>query len=189
MDIELDRLEKVMKGVEGYDTGDALLLHTAMVGGDVMRRLLKLKNAGLMAWDRQGRFLVSHKGVELFTEIYLAMTDGEADFSRFESLSRLLWDNYPDALQNATGRPLKCSVGDVAMRLRLLPPEYGIENYSDDEVLDALKRYVEATDPAFLVTLPDFVWQVRDGVPKSRLCDWLSTDNAPRKHKIEMLTL
>lgn len=184
-----DKIEQTVAGVDPRLTADdAVLLEIECGGGDVMRSLLKLQSFGMVAWNGT-RLCPTRRGIDTFRKIYLAMTDREADFSRFESLSRLLWDNYPDTLQNATGRPLKCSVGDVAMRLRLLPPEYGIENYTDEEVLDALKRYVEATDPAFLVTLPDFVWQVRDGVPKSRLCDWLSTDNAPRKRRIEMLTL
>lgn len=185
--MDTEKIERVIKDFPGYTVSDIGLLHLCGLG-DIMMPLLKLKARHLIEWDRAGRLVATGRGVELLMNVELA-TRGEGDFSRSESLSRLLWDNYPDALQSATGRPLKCSVGDVAMRLRLLPPEYGIENYTDNEVLDALKRYVEATDPAFLVTLPDFVWQVRDGVPKSRLCDWLSTDNAPRKHRIEMLTM
>lgn len=192
MDIELDRLEKVMKGIDGYDTGDALILHAAMVGGDVMRRLLKLKSAGLMAWDKQGRFLITHGGIELFTRIYLAMTGEEGDFSRFERLSQVLWDNYPSTLQPSTGRPVRGSVGDVAMRLRILPPEYNIESYSDEDILAAEKRYLESLGGgyAYLLTLPDFIYQVKDGVVKSRLCEWLESDaKATAPKKTELLTL
>lgn len=185
---ELDKLEAWLRNGNTYNLGDALVMYASVSGGDIMHILLKLKERGMLAW-RGGRLCPTQRCVDFVGRIYLAMTGEESDFSRFESLSQALWDNYPSMLQPSTGRPVRGSVGDVAMRLRILPPEYNIESYSDEDILAAEKRYLESLGGgyAFLLTLPDFIYQVKDGVVKSRLCDWLESDTKATSPKRQAL--
>lgn len=188
---ELDKLEAWLRNGNTYNLGDALVMYASVSGGDIMHILLKLKERGMLAW-RGGRLCPTQRCVDFVGNMYMAITGEESDFSRFERLSQALWDNYPSTLQPSTGRPVRGSVGDVAMRLRILPPEYNIESYSNEDILAAERRYLESLGGgyAFLLTLPDFIYQVKDGVAKSRLCDWLESDTkdaAPKK--INMLTL
>ena len=185
---ELDKLEAWLRNGNTYNLGDALVMYASVSGGDIMHILLKLKERGMLAW-RGGRLCPTQRCVDFVGRIYLAMTGEESDFSRFESLSQALWDNYPSTLQPSTGRPVRGSVGDVAMRLRILPPEYNIESYSDEDILAAEKRYLESLGGgyAFVLTLPDFIYQVKDGVAKSRLCEWLESDTkttAPKRQAL-----
>lgn len=185
--MDTEKIERVVNQFPGYTVSDLGLLHLCSLG-DIWMPLLKLKARHLIEWDRAGRLLITGRGAELLVNVELA-TRENVDFSRFESLSQAMWDNYPSMLQPSTGRPVRGSVGDVAMRLRILPPEYNIESYSDEDILAAEKRYLESLggDYAFLLTLPDFIYQVKDGVAKSRLCEWLESDTkatAPKRQAL-----
>lgn len=190
MELDLDRLKRVMQTERGFDVDDAMVLYIAAGGADLMRTMLKLKTHGLIAWDRNGRLLITPNGVDMFTRIYLKMTD-EDDFSHFEGLSQALWDNYPQMLQPSTGRPVKGSLGDVALRLRTLPKEYDISKYSDEEIVSAEKRYLDSQDMGYtyILTLPDFILQVKDGIVKSRLFEYLSSETPAPPSKMDLVTL
>lgn len=188
---ELDKLEAWLRKGNKYNLGDALVMYAAVSGGDIMGILLKLKGAGMLAW-RGSRLCPTQRCVDYVGGMYMAMTDENAFKGLSEALSQRLWALYPDGVQQATGRPLRGSLGDITTRLRVLPPEYGLQGHTEDDIVRATERYLAAQggDRRFLLTLPDFIYCVRDGIGRSRLSDYLNDDAPmPKERSFPMVTL
>ena len=93
-----------------------------------------------------GRHLVTQHWSEVIDEILADSQGGERTDEELLELAKKMREAYPQGrmIDRKTGQPtsyyFRCNTGEVAKKLKTFFARYG--NYSDEDILDAEKRYV-----------------------------------------------
>lgn len=137
-----------------------------------------------------GQYLVTQRWSEVIDEILADSQGSERTDDELMELARKMRDAYPQGrmIDRYTGRPttyyFRCNVPEVAKKLKTFFARYG--NFSDEDILDAEKRYVASYNGNYqqkgfrlikYFILKDDVKQGPDGnyvEPLSPLLDFLS---------------
>lgn len=97
--------------------------------------------------QQNGKFYVTQHWAEVLDEV-LADSSGEQNEDRLRDLAIQMREIYPQGrmIDSKTGRPtpyyFRCNVGEVSRKLKTFFTRYG--EYTDEEILDATRRYVAA---------------------------------------------
>lgn len=97
--------------------------------------------------QQNGKFYVTQHWAEVLDEV-LADSSGEQNEDRLRNLAIQMREIYPQGrmIDSKTGRPtpyyFRCNVGEVSRKLKTFFARYG--EYTDEEILDATRRYVAA---------------------------------------------
>ena len=93
-----------------------------------------------------GQHLVTQHWSEVIDEILADSQGGERTNEELLELAKKMRENYPQGrmIDRKTGQPtsyyFRCNTGEVAKKLKTFFARYG--NFSDEDILDAEKRYV-----------------------------------------------
>ena len=93
-----------------------------------------------------GKHLVTQHWSEVIDEILADSQGGERTDEELLELAKKMREAYPQGrmIDRKTGQPtsyyFRCNTGEVAKKLKTFFARYG--NYSDEDILDAEKRYV-----------------------------------------------
>ena len=93
-----------------------------------------------------GKHLVTQHWSEVIDEILADSQGGERTDEQLLELAKKMREAYPQGrmIDRKTGQPtsyyFRCNTGEVAKKLKTFFARYG--NYSDEDILDAEKRYV-----------------------------------------------
>ena len=136
-----------------------------------------------------GKHLVTQHWSEVIDEILADSQGGERTEEELLELAKKMREAYPQGrmIDRKTGQPtsyyFRCNTGEVAKKLKTFFARYG--NYSDEDILDAEKRYVASYRGNYqqkgfrlikYFILKDYVKQGPDGnyvEPLSPLLDFL----------------
>ena len=136
-----------------------------------------------------GKHLVTQHWSEVIDEILADSQGGERTDEELLELAKKMREAYPQGrmIDRKTGQPtsyyFRCNTGEVAKKLKTFFARYG--NYSDEDILDAEKRYVASYRGNYqqkgfrlikYFILKDYVKQGPDGnyvEPLSPLLDFL----------------
>lgn len=127
------------------------------------------------------KYNVSTKGREKVLEL---LADSQKEIlTREEAIAKLadqLKEIYPKGKMAGTSYYYRCNKTDIIRKLKSFFRRYG--NYTDEQVLDATKRYVDSFNGnyAYLRLLKYFIWkdEVKDGetISTSQLADWIENE-------------
>lgn len=131
--------------------------------------------------DLNKKYHVSTKGREKALEL---LADSQKEIlTREEAIAKLadqLKEIYPKGKMAGTSYYYRCNKTDIIRKLKSFFRRYG--NYTDEQVLDATKRYVDSFNGkyAYLRLLKYFIWkdEVKDGetISTSQLADWIENE-------------
>lgn len=180
--IDTDKLAK-----EGSIGLDELLYLTSLALDNpiTLESYQKLSEKGLIItndWEEiyPGKVKATPDGVELMEHLYAEMEIGDngSKEDRFEVLANKLRELFPTGRKDGTQLQWRDSTKVIAQRLKAFIKRFN-ENFTDEEILDATKRYVESFNGSyrFMQVLKYFIMKssVEDGitVTNSQLLSYL----------------
>lgn len=138
--------------------------------------ITRLQDKGYISYTKKGLIEVSDEASDLLA--YLLSPSSRCngdDPASMGILAKDLMDIYPDT-QPSTNRPARGTDKVVIQRLRMMCTEFDITPQHAD-VVNACHTYLNnLSNPLFLLTLPDFIFNPKDC--KSVLADYLSASKS-----------
>lgn len=145
----------------------------------IEKGLISACNSTLQGLNK--KYHVSTTGREKALEL---LADSQKEIlTREEAIAKLadqLKEIYPKGKMAGTSYYYRCNKTDIIRKLKSFFRRYG--NYTDEQVLDATKRYVDSFNGnyAYLRLLKYFIWkdEVKDGetISTSQLADWIENE-------------
>lgn len=169
--------------------GAVYFLISLYEGSPVDREIFKeLSKTGYLNYkgiDEHG-FLISpsitERGVNLITDIFVDANLSNSDLKRYEDIAAKMRELFPKGKKEGTNHMWRDSIPIIARRLKLLLKKYG-QLYTEKEILDATKRYVESFngDYRYMQLLKYFIskQKIEDGctVEESQLLSYLTNED------------
>lgn len=169
--------------------GAVYFLISLYEGSPVDREIFKeLSKTGYLNYkgiDENG-FLVSpsitERGVNLITDIFVDANLSNSDLKRYEDIAAKMRELFPKGKKEGTNHMWRDSIPIIARRLKLLLKKYG-QLYTEKEILDATKRYVDSFngDYRYMQLLKYFIskQKIEDGctVEESQLLSYLTNED------------
>ena len=116
------------------------------VNAQIFEELSKTGYLNYKGIDENG-FLISpsitERGVHLITDIFVDAEFSILDLKRYENIAEKMRELFPKGKKEGTNHMWRDSVPIIARRLKLLFKKYG-QLYTEKEILDATKRYVDS---------------------------------------------
>lgn len=136
-------------------------------------------------YDEKGYLVepsITERGVDLLTDIFTEENLSSYDLKRFEEIASKMRELFPKGKKEGTNHMWRDSVPIIARRLKLLLVKYG-QLYTEKEILDATKRYVDSFngDYRYMQLLKYFIskQRIEDGctVEESQLLSYLTNED------------
>lgn len=157
------------------ETAWAMIAVGAML--DMDRGLRQALDSGL-AFHKEGRLALTVHGAGLIDDILLECNP-VSDEDRCTALARQLKDIFPKGKKEGTGYYWAEGVSLIARRIKLFFKKYG-EQYSDEDILDAARRYVASFNGTYtyMRLLKYFIFKEKIGAAgdvesDSQLVTWI----------------
>lgn len=115
---------------------------TALSDQDYLRTIHNLLERGFLV-RKAGQYYLSKEGSEKLAKV---LAEGQRTSDEYAELARQMRELYPQGrmMDRLTGKPgpypFRSSTSEVAAKLKRFMERYG--NFSDEDILDATKRYV-----------------------------------------------
>lgn len=145
----------------------------------INKGLITACNSTVQSLNR--KYNISTKGREVVLEV---LADSQKEIlTREEAIAKLadqLKEIYPKGKMAGTSYYYRCNKTDIVRKLKSFFRRYG--NYTNEQVLEATKRYVESFNGnySYLRLLKYFIWkdEVKDGetISTSQLADWIENE-------------
>jgi len=134
-------------------------------------------NGSMFELDK--KYTITHRGISLFSDVVLESDrPTQSTQDRIADLAAKLREIYPEGKMQGTSYYYRGNTPDIKKKLVSFFKRYG-DNYTDEQILDATKRYVESFNGSYLYLrlLKYFIWkdENRDGevVQVSQLAEWI----------------
>lgn len=136
-------------------------------------------------YDENGYLIepkITERGIDLLTDIFTEENLSSYDLKRFEEIASKMRELFPKGKKEGTNHMWRDSVPIIARRLKLLLVKYG-RLYTEKEILDATKRYVDSFngDYRYMQLLKYFIskQKIEDGcaVEESQLLSYLTNED------------
>ena len=112
-----------------------------MNSGSYKETLSDLVERQIITFDTESQnYLVTNKWESKINEIITDSTRTVDDESRLMILAKKMRDCYPEGKMPGTAYYYRCNNREVVLKLKKFFAQYG--EYSDDEIIDATKRFV-----------------------------------------------
>jgi len=119
----------------------ALAVRSCQNVGEILANMLSRE----ILVEKDGKYLITQHWSDVLDEI-LCNSNGAQDDNRITELATKMREAYPKGsmINKATGKPttfyFRCNLGEIKHKLKTFFFRYG--NYTDEEILNAEKRYV-----------------------------------------------
>ena len=108
---------------------------------DVNETLKELEEKQVLVY-KDNNYMVTQPWSDILDEILCDSCSGEDDEERLIELAKKMRECFPEGKMPGTAYYYRCNVREVVLKLKKFFLQYG--NYSDDKIIDATKRFIEA---------------------------------------------
>lgn len=108
---------------------------------DVNETLNELEEKQVLVY-KDNNYMVTQPWSDILDEILCDSCSGEDNEERLTELAKKMRECFPEGKMPGTAYYYRCNVREVVLKLKKFFLQYG--NYSDDKIIDATKRFVEA---------------------------------------------
>lgn len=108
---------------------------------DVNETLKELEEKQVLVY-KDNNYMVTQPWSDILDEILCDSCSGEDNEERLTELAKKMRECFPEGKMPGTAYYYRCNVREVVLKLKKFFLQYG--NYSDDKIIDATKRFVEA---------------------------------------------
>lgn len=108
---------------------------------DVNETLKELEEKQVLVY-KDNQYLVTQPWSDILDEILCDSCSGEDNEERLIELAKKMRECFPEGKMPGTAYYYRCNVREVVLKLKKFFLQYG--NYSDDKIIDATKRFIEA---------------------------------------------
>lgn len=91
---------------------------------------------------KDNNYMVTQPWSDILDEILCDSCSGEDNEERLIELAKKMRECFPEGKMPGTAYYYRCNVREVVLKLKKFFLQYG--NYSDDKIIDATKRFIEA---------------------------------------------
>lgn len=157
MKIVIDESTCLKKGLTPQEVMIALVIRSGEWDEDVDNMLTRqiLVNKG-------GKYLVTQRWSETIDEILCDSSGEVPDEERLLKLAQKMRDCFPEGKMPGTPYYYRCNNPEVMKKMKKFFIQYG--NYSDEEIIDACKRFVAAYNGnyRYLPLIKYFIYKMKD---------------------------
>ena len=108
---------------------------------DVNETLNELEEKQVLVY-KDNNYMVTQPWSDILDEILCDSCSGEDNEERLIELAKKMRECFPEGKMPGTAYYYRCNVREVVLKLKKFFLQYG--NYSDDKIIDATKRFIEA---------------------------------------------
>lgn len=108
---------------------------------DVNETLNELEEKQVLVY-KDNNYMVTQPWSDILDEILCDSCSGEDNEERLTELAKKMRECFPEGKMPGTAYYYRCNVREVVLKLKKFFLQYG--NYSDDKIIDATKRFIEA---------------------------------------------
>lgn len=108
---------------------------------DVNETIKELEEKQVLVY-KDNQYLVTQPWSDILDEILCDSCSGEDNEERLTELAKKMRECFPEGKMPGTAYYYRCNVREVVLKLKKFFLQYG--NYSDDKIIDATKRFIEA---------------------------------------------
>lgn len=108
---------------------------------DVNEILNELEEKQVLVY-KDNNYMVTQPWSDILDEILCDSCSGEDNEERLTELAKKMRECFPEGKMPGTAYYYRCNVREVVLKLKKFFLQYG--NYSDDKIIDATKRFIEA---------------------------------------------
>lgn len=108
---------------------------------DVNETLNELEEKQVLVY-KDDNYMVTQPWSDILDEILCDSCSGEDNEERLTELAKKMRECFPEGKMPGTAYYYRCNVREVVLKLKKFFLQYG--NYSDDKIIDATKRFIEA---------------------------------------------
>ena len=108
---------------------------------DVNETLKELEEKQVLVY-KDNNYMVTQPWSDILDEILCDSCSGEDNEERLIELAKKMRECFPEGKMPGTAYYYRCNVREVVLKLKKFFLQYG--NYSDDKIIDATKRFIEA---------------------------------------------
>lgn len=108
---------------------------------DVSETLKELEEKQVLVY-KDNNYMVTQPWSDILDEILCDSCSGEDNEERLTELAKKMRECFPEGKMPGTAYYYRCNVREVVLKLKKFFLQYG--NYSDDKIIDATKRFIEA---------------------------------------------
>lgn len=108
---------------------------------DVNETLKELEEKQVLVY-KDNNYMVTQPWSDILDEILCDSCSGEDNEERLTELAKKMRECFPEGKMPGTAYYYRCNVREVVLKLKKFFLQYG--NYSDDKIIDATKRFIEA---------------------------------------------
>lgn len=108
---------------------------------DVSEALKELEEKQVLVY-KDNNYMVTQPWSDILDEILCDSCSGEDNEERLTELAKKMRECFPEGKMPGTAYYYRCNVREVVLKLKKFFLQYG--NYSDDKIIDATKRFIEA---------------------------------------------
>ena len=108
---------------------------------DVNETLNELEEKQVLVY-KDNNYMVTQPWSDILDEILCDSCSGEDNEERLIELAKKMRECFPEGKMPGTAYYYRCNVREIVLKLKKFFLQYG--NYSDDKIIDATKRFIEA---------------------------------------------
>ena len=141
-----------------------------------------------------GQWMITQRWNDRVDDILMESTGKAEDEGRLLALAKKMREAYPEGKMPGTGYYYRCNNSEIVLKMKRFFLKYG--NYTDEEIVDATKRFVEANrNNHYLPLLKYFIskqktvrdeWGVGHNEEVSELASYL--ENKEREGEVNVAT-